>query len=345
MVWPGGLGVAVGHPDHDRLLQPEHVAEVDGKSASIGSSVEPGLPNIVVIPCARKRSNVASRTVGIGRTLSRAAIQGRGGVEGVDSAGVRNRPFSFRRDVERIASPLALACAALLCLAAPRAWPAGPTATRLVYAAGKIVPIPASIPHEAGDMVDQRILPDLRWIAQRYPIYVTDGYSGPLPSGEHAGCDELPHQRLRPLQRPRRRPRAAGRRRRNATPPGRRSPASPSGPSRSRTSRRSPFRWVGYDGDAGHGCGNHLHLSWNHAPAPAVPARRMGRSLPGRPSSKPAAKSRAASARRRPKPPPGPSGGISTVRTGGLGARASPTERAAGSECCPEGSSPAAARP
>ena len=31
---------------------------------------------------------------------------------------------------------------------------------------------------------------------------------------------------------------------------------------------RPPFRWVGYDGDAGHGCGNHLHLSWMHAPAP-----------------------------------------------------------------------------
>ena len=39
-------------------------------------------------------------------------------------------------------------------------------------------------------MVDKRILPDLRWIAQRYPIYVTDGYSGPLPNGEHVGCDE-----------------------------------------------------------------------------------------------------------------------------------------------------------
>ena len=31
---------------------------------------------------------------------------------------------------------------------------------------------------------------------------------------------------------------------------------------------RAPFRWVGYDGDAGHGCGNHLHLSWTHADAP-----------------------------------------------------------------------------
>ena len=28
---------------------------------------------------------------------------------------------------------------------------------------------------------------------------------------------------------------------------------------------RAPFRWVGYNGDANHGCGNHLHLSWSHA--------------------------------------------------------------------------------
>jgi len=30
------------------------------------------------------------------------------------------------------------------------------------------------------------------------------------------------------------------------------------------------FRWVGYDGDAGHGRGNHLHLSWNHNPTPSA---------------------------------------------------------------------------
>ena len=30
---------------------------------------------------------------------------------------------------------------------------------------------------------------------------------------------------------------------------------------------RPPFRWVGYDGDPNHGRGNHLHLSWQHAPA------------------------------------------------------------------------------
>ena len=35
----------------------------------------------------------------------------------------------------------------------------------------------------------------------------------------------------------------------------------------------APFRWVGYDGDAGHGRGHHLHLSWQHSDAkPGVPA-------------------------------------------------------------------------
>jgi hypothetical protein len=66
---------------------------------------------------------------------------------------------------------------------------AGPVSTRLSYATGEIVPIPAAVPHEEGDMVDRRIIPDLRWIAAHFPIYITDGYSGPLPNGEHVGCD------------------------------------------------------------------------------------------------------------------------------------------------------------
>ncbi len=28
---------------------------------------------------------------------------------------------------------------------------------------------------------------------------------------------------------------------------------------------RSPFRWVGYNGDSGHGRGHHLHLSYSHS--------------------------------------------------------------------------------
>jgi hypothetical protein len=35
-----------------------------------------------------------------------------------------------------------------------------------------------------------------------------------------------------------------------------------------------PWRWVGWNGDAGHGRGNHLHLSWSHSPSrPGHPAR------------------------------------------------------------------------
>jgi hypothetical protein len=35
-----------------------------------------------------------------------------------------------------------------------------------------------------------------------------------------------------------------------------------------------PWRWVGWNGDPGHGRGNHLHLSWSHSPTePRDPAR------------------------------------------------------------------------
>jgi hypothetical protein len=158
---------------------------------------------------------------------------------------------------------------ALVCLAfagwASAASLSGPGPTRLVYSTGRFVPIPASIPHEAGDMVDRRILSDLRWIAARFPIYVTDGYSGPLPGGGHAGCHGCHVRRsdhhyglavdIVPL-RPSRRCDAAWlpitRLARWAEP---------------RQNRPvPPFRWVGYSGDSGHGCGHHLHLSWNHAP-------------------------------------------------------------------------------
>ena len=45
-----------------------------------------------------------------------------------------------------------------------------------------------------------------------------------------------------------------------------------------------PWRWVGYDGDAGHGRGNHLHLSWGHndRTTPGEPARWvLTRNCPG----------------------------------------------------------------
>jgi hypothetical protein len=233
---------------------------------------------------------------------------------------VRNRPLKLPLGIEQIGLAIALACAALLCLAASAS--AGPTATRLVYAPGKIVPIPASIPHEVGDMVDSRILPDLRWIAERYPIFVTDGYSGPLVNGEHAGCDEC-HTRgsdhynglavdLVPL--------GAGTKCDAAWAPITRLAlwAEPV-----QGEPVPPFRWVGYDGDAGHGCGNHLHLSWNHAVVPQFQLAEWVEVFPVGPiappetgGEKPRKKRPAA-----PKPPPGPAGGISTVRTGGVAPR------------------------
>jgi hypothetical protein len=109
-----------------------------------------------------------------------------------------------------------------------------------------------AIPDQPGMRVDARILPDVTYLIGAYHLTVTAAYatSGHAPDGEHPlglavdlvpgpggswdGVDRLAHW-AEPVQ--------------NAP--------------------RPPFRWVGYDGDPGHGRGNHLHLSWNHAPDPA----------------------------------------------------------------------------
>lgn len=193
---------------------------------------------------------------------------------------------------------------------------AGPATTRIVYAPGEIVPIPAAVPHEEGDMVDRRIVPDLRWIAQRFPIYVTDGYSGPLPNGEHVGCHmcHVKHSDhynglavdIVPLN---------GDGKCDATWAGITRLAKWAEPVQDKPA--PPFRWVGYDGDAGHGCGNHLHLSWEHAAAPQFQLAEWVEVFPvgeEGASRKPRHK--------RPKAPPaGPAGGISTVHSGGVSAR------------------------
>lgn len=205
---------------------------------------------------------------------------------------------------------------------------AGPTAAKQVAAAGRIVPIPASIPHEAGDMVDRRIVADLRWIARRYPIYVTDGYSGPLPNGQHAGCDEChvhdsDHYNglavdIVPL--------GGGTRCDASWAPITRL-AEWAEPVQGKPA--PPFRWVGYDGDSGHGCGHHLHLSWNHAPAPMFQLAEWVEVFPVGPGETAERAPRAPRAPRTPratrtpaKPtaPSGPVGGISQTRTGGVGA-------------------------
>jgi hypothetical protein len=198
---------------------------------------------------------------------------------------------------------------------------AGPASTRLAYAPGEIVPIPAAIPHEEGDMVDRRIVPDLRWIAARFPIYVTDGYSGPLPNGEHVGCN-LCHVKnsdhynglavdVVPLN---------GDGKCDQTWAGIDRLAEWAEPIQG--DPVPPFRWVGYNGDAGHGCGNHLHLSWEHAAAPQFQLAEWVEVFPvsgdaGRPPRRPRHKR----GKTPPPPPPGPAGGISTLHSGGVSPR------------------------
>lgn len=226
-----------------------------------------------------------------------------------------------------IAIAAAIACAG----AAPAS--AAPLATRSVYAAGKIVPIPAAIPHEEGDMVDRRIVPDLRWIAAHYPVYVTDGYSGPLPNGTHVGCDNC-HVRgsdhynglavdIVSLS-------GSGRCDASWAPITRLAHwAEPV-----QNHPRPPFRWVGYDGDAGHGCGNHLHLSWEHAVAPMFQLAEWVEVFPatGQGTAKPPAHSTPPAGVKPPKGPqggsepepttePGPRGGVSVVQSGGVSPR------------------------
>jgi hypothetical protein len=214
---------------------------------------------------------------------------------------------------------LGLAAVLALFLLAANSASAGPASTRLAYAAGEIVPLPASIPHEEGDMVDRRIVPDLRWIAARFPIYVTDGYSGPLPNGEHVGCN-MCHVRnsdhynglavdLVPLH---------GDGKCDETWRGITRLAEWAEPAQDQPA--PPFRWVGYDGDAGHGCGNHLHLSWQHAPAAqfqladwveVFPTGAAAERKPRHPRPKSPAE----------KLPSGPPGGFSTIHSGGLAPR------------------------
>ena len=112
---------------------------------------------------------------------------------------------------------------------------------------GKFVAIPGF----PGEQIDRRLLSDLKWIEHRYPIFITDAYSDDpvhATNGEHPlglAADIVPNKaeggtwndidRLAAWAEPR------------------------------QDHPRYPFRWVGYDGDEGHGRGNHLHLSWDHS--------------------------------------------------------------------------------
>jgi hypothetical protein len=194
-----------------------------------------------------------------------------------------------------------------------------PGPPRQVYASGQLVPIPASIPHEEGDMVDRRIVPNLRWLAKRFPIYISDGYSGKLPDGTHIGCrgchvkNSDHHNGLAVDIAPLNWSNRCDARWRGIT-----RLAKWAEPVQNRP--RSPFRWVGYDGDAGHGCGHHLHLSWDHAPTREFRLAEWVSVFPVNQLGAPAAKPRPKKSK--PKPAPaGTPGGVSTIRGGGVSPR------------------------
>jgi hypothetical protein len=234
---------------------------------------------------------------------------------------MRNKiSLSANHSYLRRASLGALMALALIVCAVwgPGSASAGPGPTRIVRSPGKIVPIPASIPHEAGDMVDRRIIPDLRWIAAHYPIYITDGYSGPLPNGQHVGCNRChtpgsDHYNGLAV---------------DIVPVNGGTTCNSSWAPITRLAHWAepvqnhpvpPFRWVGYDGDAGHGCGNHLHLSWNHAPAAEYQLAEWVEVMAS-PSTAPPAPTEEEPGRAS-KPLSGPSGGVSQIRTGGVSPR------------------------
>jgi hypothetical protein len=133
-----------------------------------------------------------------------------------------------------------------------------PDGFRTVEGHGKFVDIPGF----PGRKIDRRLLPDVAWVVARYHVNITSGYSlskvheskgehprglaldmVPGPGGSWAALARLarwaePHQNM----------------------------------------PRTPFKWVGWNGDSGHGdpahckarrgCFAHLHLSWQHGATP-----------------------------------------------------------------------------
>jgi hypothetical protein len=128
-----------------------------------------------------------------------------------------------------------------------------PTGIKVDSSPGRLVPIPG-FEHET---VDSRVLPNLMALVRNYKLRVGDCFVSPAELGPHdmngehplgVGCDLSPDPAkggtwedvdrlaawVEPVQ----------------------------------NQPRAPFKWVGYNGDPNHGTGNHLHLSWDHGPAP-----------------------------------------------------------------------------
>ena len=130
---------------------------------------------------------------------------------------------------------------------------------------GRFVHIPRSVPHAPGAYIDKRIRRNLIFLANHFRIYVVEGFAGRLPNGDKVGCPQchVSHSEHKiglavdivPLHNDgtgkcNKRWKSVSKLAKWAEP--------------RQNQPLPPFRWVGYDGDEDHGCGNHLHLSWNH---------------------------------------------------------------------------------
>src|SRR5437764_20259 len=96
------------------------------------------------------------------------------------------RPRSKFR-LTRLAAPLTAAAIAAGAVASGAAAAPAPV-YHTNYQPGKIVFVGDAIPHAPGVMVDRRIIPDLQYLAETYPIYVEEGYAGPLRGVGEVGC-------------------------------------------------------------------------------------------------------------------------------------------------------------
>jgi hypothetical protein len=174
--------------------------------------------------------------------------------------GVRERRWAWIAGAIAVVAALALLVSSLA--SAMRSTP-GPT--RINDTRGRFVPIPDRVPHADGAYIDRRIKRQLIWLARHFNIYITEGFAGTLPSGKKVGCPTCHVKNsehkiglavdIVPLHynwngKCTKRWRSVTKLAKWAEP--------------KQNQPLPPFRWVGYNGDEAHGCGDHLHLSWSH---------------------------------------------------------------------------------